>query len=256
MNAPPLIKCESVHLAYDETVILSDVSLSIAQHEVVTILGGSGCGKTTLLRTLVGLLPPSAGDVRIFGERLYTLSVRKRAHLLRRTGMLFQQDALFGSLSVLENVMLPLRELTRLPAPVMTEMARMKLALVGLAALGNRLPAELSGGQRKRVGLARASVMDPRIIFCDEPTAALDPIVAAQLDQTLLRFRDVLGITIVAVTHDLNTIETISDRAIMLGRGRILAVGTVAELHRSDNPDVYRFFHRLPPETPAARGDQ
>jgi len=242
----PLIECTGVSAGYGDVKILEDISLTIERGEIVALLGGSGSGKSTLLRALTGLQPPQTGEVKLFGESLYELEQRERDVLLRRTGMLFQQDALFGSMTIMENVVLPLRELTRLPEAVMAEMARMKLALVGLAGLEDRMPSQLSGGQRKRAALARASVLDPEIIFCDEPSAGLDPVVAAEIDEALKRFRDVFHITIVAVTHELESIKSIADRAIMLGRGTVCAVGTIDELSQSEDPDVYNFFHRLP----------
>ena len=241
----PLVQLEQVACAYDETVVLENIDLVIRPGEVVALLGGSGSGKSTLLRAMTGLLAPRAGMVRLFGEPLYQLEAAERDALLRRTGMLFQQDALFGSLSIIDNVALPLRELTPLPPPVVRETARLKLALVGLSGLEDRGPAELSGGQRKRAALARASVLDPEIIFCDEPTAGLDPVVAAGIDEALGRFRTVLGITLVVITHSIESVRAIADRAVMVGRGTIMATGTVEELARSRDPDVYEFFHRV-----------
>jgi len=188
-------------------------------------------------------LPPLAGSVTLLGEDIYALSDDDRRALLRRTGMAFQQDALFSAMTIIDNVALPLRELTRLPETVIAEMARIKLALVGLTGLEHRLPASVSGGQRKRAALARASILDPEVIFCDEPSAGLDPIVAAELDDTLRRFRDVLGVTVVVVTHELASIRAIADRAVMFGDGRVLADGTVADLEHSSDAGVYNFFH-------------
>jgi phospholipid/cholesterol/gamma-HCH transport system ATP-binding protein len=193
--------------------------------------------------TEVGLLPPLAGGVSLLGEDMYSLDDEGRRRLLRRTGMAFQQDALFGSISIMDNVALPLRELTKLPNPIICEMARLRLALVGLSGFEKRMPAQMSGGQRKRAALARASIMDPEIIFCDEPSAGLDPVVAAELDDTLLKFRDVLGITIVIVSHELDSVRALADRAIMFGKGRALATGTIPELEQSRNEDVYHYFH-------------
>jgi phospholipid/cholesterol/gamma-HCH transport system ATP-binding protein len=238
-----LLACSGVSVGYDDAPVLSGIDLEIRRGEIVTLLGGSGCGKTTLLRAITGLLPPLAGTVTLLGRGVYALTEDERRLLLRRTGMAFQQDALFSALSAIDNVALPLRELTRLPESVISEMARLKLGLVGLAGLEHRLPASLSGGQRKRAALARASILDPEIIFCDEPSAGLDPIVAAELDDTLRRFRDALGVTIVVVTHELASIRAIADRAIMFGDGRVLAVGTVAELEDSADEGVYSFFH-------------
>jgi phospholipid/cholesterol/gamma-HCH transport system ATP-binding protein len=158
---------------------------------------------------------------------------------------LFQHDALFGSMSVIDNVALPLRETTRLPKPVIREMAAMKLALVGLAGLEDRKPAQLSGGQRKRAALARATILDPELVFCDEPSAGLDPAVAAGVDDTLMRLRDIFEVTFVVVTHELESIRTIADRAIMFDQGRIVAAGTIAELSRSTEASVHAFFHRV-----------
>jgi phospholipid/cholesterol/gamma-HCH transport system ATP-binding protein len=238
-----LLACRGVSVGYDDAPILSDIELEIRRGEIVTLLGGSGCGKTTLLRAITGLLPPLAGTVELLGRDVYALTEDERRLLLRRTGMAFQQDALFSALSLIDNVALPLRELTRLPESVIAEMARIKLGLVGLAGLEHRLPASMSGGQRKRAALARASILDPEIIFCDEPSAGLDPIVAAELDDTLRRFRDALGVTIVVVTHELASIRAIADRAVMFGDGRVLADGTVAELEHSSDEGVYTFFH-------------
>lgn len=240
-----VIECRAVSCGYGETAVLDGIDLQIRRGEIVALLGGSGSGKSTLLRTLIGLLPPMAGEVLLFGEPLYRQEPGPRDALLRRTGMLFQQDALFGSMTLIDNVALPLRELTSLPDPVIREMARMKLGLVGLGGFEGRMPAAISGGQRKRAALARASVLDPEIIFCDEPSAGLDPVLAAEIDETLLRFREILRVTIVAVTHELESIRAIADRAVMLGDGRAIAGGTIDELSRSRQRAVYNFFHRV-----------
>lgn len=244
MAEAPLVQLEQVTCAYDDTVVLEGIDLTVHRGEVVALLGGSGSGKTTVLRAMTGLLPPTSGRVKLFGEPLYQIEGAERDALLRRTGMLFQQDALFGSLSIIDNVALPLRELTPLPAPVVRETARLKLALVGLGGLEDRAPVELSGGQRKRAALARASVLDPEVIFCDEPTAGLDPVVAAGIDESLRRFRTVLGITLVVITHSIESVRVIADRVVMLGRGTIMARGTVDELAQSSDLEVREFFHR------------
>jgi phospholipid/cholesterol/gamma-HCH transport system ATP-binding protein len=238
-----LLECKDVSVGYDEKPVLEHVDLEIHRGEIVTLLGGSGCGKSTLLRAITGLLTPMSGTVMLLGEDLYATNDDGRRKLLRRTGMAFQQDALFSAITIIDNVALPLRELTKLPETLICEMARIKLALVGLSGLEHRLPASLSGGQRKRAALARASILDPEIIFADEPSAGLDPIVAAELDDTLRRFRDVLGVTVVVVTHELASIRAIADRAIMFGNGKVMAVGTVAELEDSHEEGVYNFFH-------------
>lgn len=242
-----LVECHDVSVGYGDKTVLAGVELSIERGSIVALLGGSGCGKSTLLRAITGLQAPQAGEIRLLGEDLYALDTEGRRGLLRRTGMAFQQDALFGSMSILDNVAMPLREITKLPAAIITEMARIKLSLVGLTGFEHRAPSSLSGGQRKRAALARASILDPEVIFCDEPSAGLDPVVAASIDDTLRRFRDALGVTIVVVTHELDSIRAIADRAIMFGNGGILAAGTVAELEHSDLPDIYNFFHRVAP---------
>ena len=237
-----LLECVDVSVGYDKPV-LEHVSLTANRTEVLALLGGSGCGKSTLLRTICGLLPPLSGEVKLFGEPLYELVGDARDRVLRRLGVAFQQDALFSSMSIEENVMLPLRELTKLPPAVMREMVRMRLELVGLAPLAHRMPAHISGGQRKRAALARASILDPELILCDEPTAGLDPVIAAEIDETLLRFRDVLGSTIVVVSHELSSIRATADRAVMLANGKVAAVGTIAELEASRDSTVFQFFH-------------
>jgi phospholipid/cholesterol/gamma-HCH transport system ATP-binding protein len=256
--AAPLLECRDVSVGYDRP-ILEHVNLRVEAGEIVALLGGSGSGKSTLLRTFTGLLPPLAGEIRLFGESLYDLPQEDRRRLLQRTGTAFQQEALFSSMTVEENIALPLRELTDLPGKVIREMVAMRLAAVGLAGYGPRAPGSLSGGQRKRIALARASILDPALIFCDEPSAGLDPSVAASIDETMVMFRDALGLTLIVVTHELESIRTIADRAVMLGRGSVLAEGSIDELSQSRDQTVYQFFHRIaddalgaPPAAPAA----
>ena len=237
-----ILECKDLSCGYEKPV-LEHLDLKIGPGEIVALLGGSGCGKSTLLRTISGLLKPLAGQVLLFGESLYDQGVDGRNALLRRTGMAFQQDALFSSMTIEDNVALPLRELTRLPETIVREMVRMKLALVGLEGLQARHPSQLSGGQRKRAALARASIMDPELIFCDEPTAGLDPVVAAGLDETLVQFREVNGSTIVVVSHELESIRATADRAIMFANGGIAADGTIDELAESREKAVFQFFH-------------
>lgn len=246
---PPVLECRGLTVGYDpDAPVLTGVDLVVEPGEIVALLGSSGCGKSTLLRTITGLLPPIAGEVYLFGERFDGASPETRQALLRRTGTLFQQDALFGSMSICDNVALPLRELTRLPRPVVVEMAAMKLGLLGLAGLEERWPAQLSGGQRKRAALARATILDPELVFCDEPSAGLDPVIAAGLDDTILRLRQIFGITFVVVSHELASIRTIADRAVLFAGGRIRAAGTIAALAASTDEVVHGFFHRVPAE--------
>jgi phospholipid/cholesterol/gamma-HCH transport system ATP-binding protein len=239
-----LVECRGVSVGYNEP-ILENVDLVVERGEIVALLGGSGCGKSTLLRSLTGLLPPLEGEIRLLGRSLYDASTDAKEKLLCRTGTAFQQDALFGAMTVAENVALPLHELTRTPKAVIDEMVRMRLALVGLDGYGDVSPSTLSGGQRKRAALARASILDPDVLFCDEPSAGLDPVVAAGIDETLQSFRRVLGITIVIVTHELASLKAIADRAVMLGRGSVLAEGTIDELEQSHDEDVFNFFNRV-----------
>ena len=249
-----ILECRDLSVGYD-LPILEHIDLTISRGEIVALLGGSGCGKSTLLRTIVGLLPPLAGEVVVFGQSMYALPPDDRNLLLRRTGTAFQQDALFGSMTLGDNIALPLRELTKLPAAVIGEMVRMRLALVGLPGFERRMPTAISGGQRKRAALARASILDPELVFCDEPSAGLDPVVAAGIDETLLKFRSALGITLAVVTHELESIRAIADRAILFADGGIRAAGTIDELSRSSDPNVFGFFHRvaeLPQATAAA----
>jgi phospholipid/cholesterol/gamma-HCH transport system ATP-binding protein len=242
----PLLECRGVAVGYDDKPVLEGVDFTIERGEIVALLGGSGCGKSTLLRTLTGLLPPLAGEVLLFGESLYDVPLEARNRLLRRTGSAFQQDALFGSMSVEDNIALPLHELTEVPEQVIREMVRMRLGLVGLDGMERRPSPSLSGGQRKRAALARATILDPELVFCDEPSAGLDPVVAAGIDGTLLQFRAVLGISLVVVTHELESIRTIADRAIMFAHGGVHACGTIDELAASKDGEVFNFFNRVP----------
>ncbi len=244
----PIIECIDLVCGYGEKVILSDIDLTIYRGEICALLGGSGCGKSTLMRTIVGLQPPLSGTVKLFGVDLTKLEEDERNDYLMRTGMLFQYGALFGSRSNLDNIALPLREHTNLPEPVIEEMVLQKLALVGLEGLEKRLPSDISGGQRKRVALARATILDPEIVFCDEPSAGLDPIVAAGLDSVLRRFQELFGMTMVVVTHELESIKILCDRVVMLSEGTILAEGTIDEMMASEQQEVYDFFHRVAPD--------
>jgi len=243
MSAEPIVECANLAVGHGGEPVLSGIELCVKRGEIVALLGGSGSGKSTLMRTLGGLLRPLEGEVKLFGESLYELSGEQRTAVLRRVGVAFQQDALFSSMTLAENVALPLRELADLPESVAAEMVHMKLELVGLSGLEQRLPAQLSGGQRKRAALARASILDPELVMCDEPTAGLDPVVASELDETLLEFRHILGTTIVVISHELASIKTIADRAVLFGDGGIRATGTIDELARSSDREVHDFFH-------------
>jgi phospholipid/cholesterol/gamma-HCH transport system ATP-binding protein len=242
MVSDVVLECRDLACGYDEPV-LEHVDLSVTRGELVAILGRSGCGKSTLMRTLVGLQRPLSGEVRLFGDALYELEPTERRALVRRLGVLFQEDALFSSMTVEDNVALPLSEVGGLRAPLMREIVRMKLALVGLDGFQHRLPAQLSGGQRRRTAIARAAILDPELLACDEPTAGLDPIAAAEIERVLVRYRQLLGTTIIVVSHELESVRAIASRAVMIDGGMIRASGTVDELARSRDQLVFDFFH-------------
>lgn len=252
MHAPDVaIRVEHLHTGFGPLVIHEDVSFEVPRGEVFVILGGSGSGKSVLMRHMIGLLEPRSGRVLIDGEDIAHATGERRVALLKKIGVMFQQGALFGSMTLLENVRLPLEVHTALDEEAMTLVARMKLGLVGLHGFEDYLPARVSGGMVKRAAIARAMALDPQILMLDEPSAGLDPVTSAGLDQLILRLRDSLGITFVVVTHELASIETIADRAIMLDRRSkgIVAEGTPAALRtHSDNDWVRRFFNREPEE--------
>jgi phospholipid/cholesterol/gamma-HCH transport system ATP-binding protein len=233
-------------------VIFRDVSFSVARGEVFVILGGSGCGKSTLMRQLIGLLPPSAGEIMVAGQRITGPGAdAARRAMQRRIGVMFQSGALFGSMTLLQNVMLPLEVFTDLPADGRAAVARVKLELVGLGEAAALMPAEISGGMAKRAGIARALAMDPPLLFLDEPSAGLDPVTSAGLDRLILDLRQDLGTTFVVVTHELASILTIADRCLMLDRrahgdsGGVIATGDPKRLRDSaTDPRVHGFFHR------------
>jgi len=238
---------DNVSLGYGSVMILSGVSLEVGPGEVVTILGESGCGKSTLIKTIVGLLRPDKGRVIVLGRDVFddeAVSEEEVRRLRRRVGMLFQNGALLGSITVGDNVALPLREHTDLPEKVIRRIVAGKLALVGLDGTEALYPAELSGGMRKRAALARAIALDPELLVCDEPSSGLDPVVAAGLDHLLLKLREHFNMTIVAVTHDLASARILADRVVMVGNRGVLAEGTYEALESSNNLIVRRFFER------------
>jgi phospholipid/cholesterol/gamma-HCH transport system ATP-binding protein len=239
------LRIEGLVAAYGERTILDGVDLSVARGEVRVILGGSGSGKSTLLKHAIGLLAPAGGTVSVLGQPLHGLEGPERVALLRRIGVLFQSGALLGSITVRENVALPLREHTDLPEQVIAELVSLKLSVVELSHAENLLPGELSGGMRKRAALARAMALDPDLLFCDEPSAGLDPLTSAELDDLILRLRDRFGMAIVVVTHELMSIERIADKAMMLSSGKVLADGPLDQVRRTDHPEVRAFFQRI-----------
>lgn len=245
----PVIQVEDLVTYYGERRILDGVSLDVAPGEIRVIMGGSGSGKSTLLRHLLGLQTPVSGTVHIFGQDINRLDGQALFELRRRMGVSFQGGALFTSMTVGENVQFPLREHTRLDENTIRIMSRMKLEVVNLAGYEDLMPAQLSGGMVKRVALARAIVMDPKLLFFDEPSAGLDPVVSAELDELILRLRESMHITIVVVTHELDSAFKIADRITVLDRGTILMTGTVDEVRHSDNPRVRALIHRIPDDT-------
>ena len=239
----PIVQAENIVTAFGDTVIHEDVNLTVFEGEIYGILGGSGSGKTTLLREMIMLSAPISGEIKIFGRSLKSLNRRDASRLRRSWGMLFQFGALFTSLTIAENIAIKLRKYTDISEALITEIITTKLKMVGLdPQVGKRYPAELSGGMVKRAALARALAMDPRLLFLDEPTSGLDPISAEQFDSLVLQLRDLLGLTLVMVTHDIDSMFSIIDRMAVLGDKRVVAEGTLAEVVQADHPFIRQFF--------------
>jgi len=248
-DAAPMIRVEHLVAKYEERTILNDISFEVRRGERFVIVGGSGCGKTTLLRHLIGLQRPASGRVIVDGADVAAAGEDELRAIQRKFGMLFQNGALFGSLTLGENVALPLEEYTTLPREMIELLVRIKLSMVNLAGFEEFMISELSGGMKKRAGLARAVALDPSILFFDEPSAGLDPITSAELDELIVQLNRSLGTTIVVVSHELASIYTIADRVIMLdgeSRGIIASGDPRALREQHDDPRVHAFFNRQP----------
>lgn len=239
----PVIEVRGLLSQFGERVIHENLDLVVERGEVLGVVGGSGSGKTVMLNSIIGLKEPEGGTIKVLGHDITDMSREQAADVERRTGVLFQQGALFSSLTVIDNVASPLVEHTSLPRQVIRELAEMKIAMVGLKPEAHYLkPAELSGGMRKRVGLARALALDPELLFLDEPTAGLDPIGAGAFDDLIRQLSDDLGLTVFMITHDLDSLYAITDKVAVVADKRIVAKATVQELEQSDHPWIREYF--------------
>src|SRR5881398_1506683 len=245
-NGDLVIEVVDLIRKFGDRTVINDISLNIQRGETLVIMGGSGCGKSTLLRHIIGSMKPTSGSVKIFGQEITTMDEREIAGIRRRFGMLFQSGALLASLTVGENVALPLVQHSDNSVDEIAQIVEEKLQMVGLSGFENLKPAEISGGMKKRVGLARALALDPELLFSDEPTSGLDPIMTAVVDQLTLKLTHGEHMTAVVVTHDMTSAFRIATRMIMLGHGSIVAQGTPDEIRNSPNPEVQQFIHGQP----------
>lgn len=248
-----IIEVKNLVTHYGETLVLSDVSFSVRRGEVFVIIGGSGCGKTTLLKHMTGLLHPTSGSVKHNGTEIAQMDEDELAKVQRGIGIAFQSGGLFNSMTVGDNVALPLREYGNADKDLIGAIVKLKLSLVGLADAEDLMPSELSGGMRKRAGLARAIALDPPVIYFDEPSAGLDPIMASGLDGLITNLNTLLGITFIIVTHELDSIRKIAHRILMLDQGKAIFLGTLDEAERSGVDRVKQFFERRPDDYIAQR---
>ena len=244
-DSEPMVSLRDLRVSYGDREILHGISFDVKRGETMVILGGSGSGKSTLLRTLVGLERPSAGEIWLRGKNLATISDDEMDEIRKHIGMSFQGSALFGSMTVGDNVALPLREHTKLEDSTIEIMLRLKLEQVGLAGFEYYMPSQLSGGMMKRAAVARALAMDPEILFFDEPSAGLDPIIAAGIDQLILEMKKAFRMTIIVVTHELASAFLIADRMVLIDKGNVVAIGTTEEMRDSNQPRVRQFLDRV-----------
>jgi phospholipid/cholesterol/gamma-HCH transport system ATP-binding protein len=241
--AEPVLEVRGVQTRFGSVVVHDGVSLEVRRGQVFALAGASGCGKSTLLREIIQLHRPDAGSIRLLGQEVVGLGEEEALVLRRRCGVMFERGALFGALTVAENVAVPLREQTRLSGPLVAQIAALKIALAGLPASAASLhPSELSGGMRKRAALARAIALDPEILFLDEPTAGLDPLSASGFDGLIRHLKELLGPTILIVTHDLDLLWRVADRVAFMAEGRIVGAGTMEELSRTEHPVLREYF--------------
>jgi phospholipid/cholesterol/gamma-HCH transport system ATP-binding protein len=255
MTDDAMIRVRDLRVSYGEREVLHGISFDVPRNETMVILGGSGSGKSTLLRTLVGLERPSSGEVRIMGTDIGRAAEPEMDAFRRKMGISFQGGALFGSMTVGENVALPLREHTHLEESTIQIIVRLKLEQVGLAGFEHYMPSQLSGGMKKRAAVARAMAMDPEILFFDEPSAGLDPIIAAGVDNLIMKLKTAFRMTIVVVTHELASAFLIADRMLLIDKGHIVALGTREEMQTSSHPRVRQFLDRIAEPEVAAEQD-
>ena len=256
-SSDEVFKIENLTMAYDDYVVMQDLNFTVKKGEIFFIMGGSGCGKSTLLRHMIGLLEPAKGTIYYNGQNFSKATVDEREQMLRQFGVLYQGGALWSSITLAENIMLPLREFSKVSNAEAEDIVDLKLSLVGLRGFGNFYPSEISGGMAKRAGLARAIALDPLVLFFDEPSAGLDPISSHRLDELIVQMRDCLGATIIVVSHELASIFDIADRAIFLDAKtkRQAAIGNPHELLRSGSDDVKLFLNRGVEVKDAENGD-
>lgn len=256
-NDKVAIRVKGLRTQFGDHVVHDNLDLDVRYGEILGVVGGSGTGKSVLLRAIIGLLRPTSGSIEVMGQPVLDLDEAALLALARRWGVLFQNGALFSSLTVAQNIQVPLREHLKLPQKLMDEIASYKISMMGLAPeAGAKYPSELSGGMRKRAGLARALAQDPEILFLDEPTAGLDPIGAAAFDILIKKLKDSLGLTVFLVTHDLDTLHAVCDRIAVLAEKHVMAVGTMEDMLKQTHPWIREYFHgpraraaRLEPET-------